>query len=217
MAEEGFYQMYRGNTETAPDIFGARANPNAPQRPLTEEEKQQQLIARINAMFSGREPEQQKVYQGVFDLQKNKLDEAADTTRRNLRFGLADRGLIGGSADIDANALESRQFSKALVEASEAAQGQADTMKANDERTRLNLLGQVRSGLDEQSATQSAFSQMQSNADQARQFNNYATVDRYLQTAAPILQQQQVQAGVTDARRNSVFGVPRNYQGTITR
>lgn len=165
-----------------------------------------------------RGPIYSSVYNDVFGVQKQKIDEKAQEQQRQLGFSLSSRGLTGGSADIDSRAAEGRAYGTALQQASESAQEQSDGVRKNDEQTRLNLLSQVRSGLDSDSATNSAFEQMKNNAAVGRQDAGYGAINQYLNDVSPLFVQSQQQQGANAARSgySSVFGVTRNNNGKVT-
>jgi hypothetical protein len=184
-------------------------------------------IAELNRLFgivgrpgdnpSERTPIYDRVRDDVYGLQANRLNENREDTLRKLRFGLARTGLTGGSADVSAQGLEQREFGRALMDASNTAQSAADEVRANDERTRLNLISQMRSGLDAGNATQNALSQMASNVDAAKGATNYAAVDSYAQAMQPALARYQILSGHQQAQRQyqPQYPIARPSSGTI--
>lgn len=181
-------------------------------RESQEEWDLQLAIAGLNNLFgvvgkpgtnpSARTPIYNQVRDDVYGLQANRLNENREDTLRKLRFGLARTGLTGGSADISAQGMEQRQFGRALMDASQSAQSAADEVRANDERTRLNLISQMRAGLDAGNATQNALAQMTNNVNAAKGATNYAAVDSYAAAMQPALARYQIQQGVQNARRD---------------
>lgn len=229
-------------TEANPDDLFGIPPPEVAQQYISEAEAERRRLVeaakRINSLFfrergegigggsvtgepvggyNLREPIYQGVYRDVFGVQKQKLDENAGIQQRQLGFSLAGRGLTGGSADIDARSTEGRAYSDGLQRASETAQDQSDATRKNDEQTRLNLLSQVRSGLDSDSATQSAYTQMSNNAAVGRSNAGYTAANDYLNDVAPLFVQNAQQQGATAARNgfSSVFGVSRNNNGKV--
>lgn len=170
----------------------------------------------------GRQSLYDQVYKNNYDASKMQLDDQAEKTRRNLSFALADKGLFGGSADIDANAMENRGYGQALVKAADTAQGASDSVRSNDERTRLNLLSSIRAGADSDTASQSALSQMQDNLSAGRATSTSGALDAYLSSVGPVLNQQQQQQGVIQARNQygsngGIYGRPGNYSGQTSK
>ncbi len=202
--------------------FYADINPNQTQ----EERDLAMAIGQLNALFgvglpgmrnAVREPVYGQVRDDIYGLQSNRLNENREDTLRKLRFGLARTGLTGGSADVSAQGMEQRQFGRALMDASQSAQAAADEVRANDERTRLNLISQMRAGLDSGNATQNALAQMSSNVNEARGRTNYAAVDNYAQAMQPALARYQILSGQEQARRNyqPLYPMAKPNNGTI--
>lgn len=236
-----YYETGSTADYSAPSVAAPVASPAD-----LERQRLNQLLANINGMFyradfgsnalkpfggsplyagsgegqvsSLRQPLYSQVYNDVFGAQKAKLDEQADTQRRKLGFNLADRGLTGGSADIDTNAMEGRAYNDSLLQASEQAQSQADQMKSNDEKTRLNLISSARSGADDASTMSSAYQQMQDNLSSAKTNAGYGAVDSYLSNVSPLFVYNAQQQGINNARNGypSIYGVPRTTSGKVT-
>lgn len=188
-----------------------------------ETERQNELIGQINTRFheAGRNEMYDSARSDVFGVQRSRLDERRQTAQRGLGFSLASRGLTGGSADIDANAQEGRSYTDGVINAFSGAEGVANDLRANDERTRLNLIQQVRSGDESLASTEEAFANMRLNAQAARSQANYDAADRYAAQAGNIYQNYQVNQGINQARQQyggtSIYGVPRSTSGTIAR
>jgi hypothetical protein len=169
-------------------------------------------VKSINDLFANdkRAPIYKQIYDDSYGLQSSRLDENRQDTLRKLRFGLARGGLTGGSADVSAHGLEQREFGRALSDASTAAQGQADQVRANDEKTRLNLIAQMRAGLDSADATQSALTQMADNANAARAQTRYDALDSYMGAVAPTINNFQVRSGQQAAQQLYNTRFPQN-------
>ena len=73
-------------------------------------------------------------------------------------------------------------------------------MRANDEKTRLNLIAQMRAGMDSADATQSALTQMADNANAARSQTRYDALDSYMGAVAPTIQNFNTRTGQQMAR-----------------
>jgi hypothetical protein len=188
-------------------------NPSLPAVPTTDPQANIDAnVAKINDLFATdkRDPIYKSIYDNSYGLQSSRLDENRQDTLRKLRFGLARSGLTGGSAQVDAQGLEQRAFGRALADASSAAQGQADEVRANDEKTRLNLIAQMRAGLDSADATQSALAQMADNANAARAQTRYDALDSYMGAVAPTINNFQVRSGQQAAQQLYNTRFPQN-------
>lgn len=204
-----------------PLMGGMGGAPSAPNVPVqdTGEAALQDSIGKINSLFGDRSGLYDQVRKDVYDLQSSRLGERREDTLRKLRFGAARTGLTGGSVDVSNKGLEQREFGRALMDASNTAQGRADEMRANDEKTRLNLIAQMRSGLGSADATQSALATMQDNLTAARNDQRFDAIDAYSGAVAPAIERFGVQQG--RARANEDYGriyrSPSSYTGTLTR
>lgn len=204
-----------------PLLGGVGGAPSAPNVPVqdTGEAALQDSIGKINSLFGDRSGLYDQVRKDVYDLQASRLGERREDTLRKLRFGAARTGLTGGSVDVSNKGLEQREFGRALMDASNTAQGRADEMRANDEKTRLNLIAQMRSGLGSADATQSALATMQDNLTAARNDQRFDAIDAYSGAVAPAIERFGVQQG--RARANEDYGriyrSPSSYTGTLTR
>jgi hypothetical protein len=187
--------------------------PSIPNPPATDPQANIDAgVKSINDLFANdkRAPIYKQIYDDSYGLQSSRLDENRQDTLRKLRFGLARGGLTGGSADVSAHGLEQREFGRALSDASTAAQGQADQVRANDEKTRLNLIAQMRAGLDSADAMQSALTQMADNANAARAQTRYDALDSYMGAVAPTINNFQVRSGQQAAQQLYNTRFPQN-------
>lgn len=117
--------------------------------------------------------ERQKLYSKVAmdakNLQLEDLNKEKGLAERDVNFDLARRGLYGGSREIDATRDIQDQFSKGLLTAENNAQGVANGLRQGDERTRVSLINNIRSGMGEADAASAAFNAMANNASEAEQ------------------------------------------------
>lgn len=107
------------------------------------------------------------VRENAFTAGQRALDEDYADARRSNRFELFARGLNGGSEDIDQSARERRVYSKGLLDLGARADAARAGFRANDEETRLQLLGAIDAGMDQGSALTSASNRMRIAADKA--------------------------------------------------
>lgn len=87
---------------------------------------------------------------------------------RNRRFSMARGGLTGGSADVDSNRLLGEEYVRGLIDAENKAQGAYAGLTAQDEASRLDLLAQVRAGMDTTTAAARSAAALASSADTAK-------------------------------------------------
>lgn len=156
---------------------------------------EQQRIAKMNAAIDAinsifNQSDRQNLYKeqqsAVFDLNKNTLDQNYSEAERNNRFGLARNGLIGGSADIDANADLQTRYNQGLVDARARGQEAAANLKSADETAKQTLIGLAESGIESGSAANMATSQLASNASAALGERGAATIGNYFNDMAQL-------------------------------
>ncbi len=111
------------------------------------------------------------------DIEKERL-----IAERELNFTLARNGLSGGSRDVDANKDVLDTAQQGILKASEIGLATANDARSNDERTRVNLINSIQSGLDSGSAIQSAYTGMANNANLARDNARAASLAGFFDT-----------------------------------
>lgn len=155
----------------------------------------------------------------------NQLEEDRAAARRDLDFYKARHGLVGSSQGIDLNTEFQRRYDRGLLDIANRADAASSGMRTSDERTRLNLINNIVAGMDQGTAMSSALTQLQNNAENARQqamqgriANVFAdllggfTTARHNAGMQAALQQQQ-----RDNLGNAFADTGKTYGGTITR
>ena len=148
---------------------GGGGDGGAAERKAAEEARQAAAIERLNGAFSGAGRDQiySKVAQDAKALQTEDLQKDRSLAEREVGFDLARRGLTGGSRQIDVARDIQDQFSRGILAAENNAQGVANSLQQGDERTRVSLINNIRSGMNEADATSAAFNAMSNNANEA--------------------------------------------------
>jgi hypothetical protein len=131
----------------------------------------------------------------------DRLGKDRSQAERQVRFELARRGLMGGSADIDQGREILEKFQEGSLEARNAALGAANEARSADEKTRVNLINNIRSGMAESDALSAAFAGMQNNANSARDAAMATNIGNFFNDLSVLRGQQQFQQGM-DATRN---------------
>ena len=131
----------------------------------------------------------------------DKLGKDRSQAERQVRFELARRGLMGGSADIDQGREVLEKFQEGSLEARNAALGAANEARSADEKTRVNLINNIRSGMAESDALSAAYAGMQNNANAARDAAFATNIGDFFNDLSVLRGQQQFQQGI-DAARN---------------
>lgn len=116
--------------------------------------------------------EREKLYGTIRDDSEarllDRLGEDRSDAERGVRFQLARQGLAGGSADIDQGQELLEKFQEGSLEARTAATSAANDARSADEKTRVSLINNIRSGMAQNDAMSAAFAGMQNNANTAR-------------------------------------------------
>lgn len=122
---------------------------NAASAANTQQQQQiQQSVNQINQAYSSPQRQSQvQTYgdnlQGYYTGQVN-TQEA--TNARNLKFAEARSGLTGGSADAGANTQLQKDYSQALLQASQQAQGGKAALEQSDIASKNQLIGLAQQG-----------------------------------------------------------------------
>lgn len=153
----------------------------AAQAEQQERERQQRIkdaTDKINDLFNN--PARAQLYEkqrsAVLELNRDNIARQFAEASRDNRFHLARTGMSGGSLDIDSHAELNRQNNEGLVRAAQLADNAAAQLRADDERTRANLINMAQSGINSTQAQQMAANQAQANAAAAAANANAATV-----------------------------------------
>jgi len=135
-----------------------------------EETQRQATIAegsgRINAAFDAPERGQQinSFLAALRERYTTDANRQKGTADRRSKFALARSGLTGGSRATDAKRVLGEEYTAGILNAENQAQSAVGDLRGQDEQSRLQLLGQVRSGLDTTTAAQRAGEAIRANA-----------------------------------------------------
>jgi len=175
---------------------GRRMSPT--KRARRDEEARQQRMQgatdRVNAVFDA--PQRAADLQDFVDALRARYRMDADQQRgvqdRRLRFSMARSGLTGGSAAVDANRTLGEEYTRGLLDAENRAQEAQGNLRAEDERSRMDILSMIRQGLDSTTAASRAGAAMQANAQSASgRALSEGLGDMFGTTAATYKQQQE--------------------------
>lgn len=155
-----------------------------------------------------------KVRGDAYAAGKTRLDESKGTAQRNLKFELFARGLNGGSADVDQNALLGRTYTQGLTDLGAKADDTATQLKSDDEAARLGLLQSIDNGMDQQSAISSAIGQMKNSADRAASAATGTNLGDLFGNAGLLYQDAQYAKGKASAAAQMAAKYPSLFGGT---
>lgn len=112
----------------------------------------------------------------VYDINKRDIDKQFSIAERGNRFGLARAGLLGGSADVDSNAMLQDRTNDGLIKAGGLGDAAAAELKAADERSRQGLISLAQSGIDTGTAEGLALRGLDASAQNAQGARTGATI-----------------------------------------
>ena len=109
-------------------------------------------LGEVDALFEGREPFYQQVFDSVLAQGTRQAEEANRDATRQQRFGLLGRGLTGGSADVEVQSRQRRAHDDALGGVRAQARGAQRQARQGDMALRDRMRQGVMSGMPWQGA-----------------------------------------------------------------
>lgn len=103
-------------------------------------------MAEIEKMFGEREPMYGRLAGESRALNLEQLGVYEKDAAREMNFALARAGNVGGSVEVDRNRDLAEKMGLGVASIEQHAQGQADTLRAQDQQLRGSLMGLAASG-----------------------------------------------------------------------
>ncbi len=131
-----------------------------------EDERQAEITRSTGAIdraFGGRGAQQQEFVNSLREFLTGDVRRQQKVATRRNKFSLARSGLTGGSQSVDQGRTLAEEFTEGLIKAERGAQGGLADLKAQDEQSRLQLLGLAQTGLKAGTAASRASEAIQSN------------------------------------------------------
>lgn len=125
------------------------------------------LIDTAAANATGRTALYDKTRGDVLDLNLAKLTDYATEAERQRKFGIARKGQLGGSVDIDSANAFRRKYTDQTNVASANADAAGLDLKSSDEASRLRLIQDINAGGDVNTGIQNSINSLKLNADNA--------------------------------------------------
>jgi len=122
------------------------------------------------ANLRAREDRYGKLASDVTAYHTRDLREQQERAARMQRFSLADRGLLGGSQQVDEDAELRRASERGLRDIEALATNSVNQARQDDEESRLDLMNRVNAGIDEGDAISGALSRLTSSTARALDF-----------------------------------------------
>lgn len=155
---------------------------------------------------------------GVNQYYTDQLNTQRDVAGRQAKFGLARRGVRGGSSDLDTQSDMLRRYRDAVLDVSNRADSAATRLRSTDEQTRLGLIDRINSGMSGSGAITSAIEQLRTNADDVRANSTANTLGDVFQGYAAYNQGEAANRGRERGYRDyySTYYNPSSYSGRRT-
>ena len=124
----------------------------------------------VNKVFDdpARQQQQMAFLKALRDFYGQDLNRQKQTADRTRRFSVARSGLAGGSADADSSRMLGEEYTKGLLDMENRAQAGYNDLVSRDEAARLDLLAQVRAGMDTTTAAARSAAAIAGNANTAQ-------------------------------------------------
>jgi hypothetical protein len=173
-------------------------------------QQQQQIqgaVSQINNAYSS--PARQQQYQQYGTNLQNYYDTNVNnqeaTNARNLKFAMARSGLTGGSAAVDSNTQLQKDYTNALLQASQAATAGTSALEQSDINAKNQLIGLAQQG-NFTGAVPSAISAAQgASLGAAQNYGSANALNNLFAGTAGIYQNEQTAAANRQAQQ-SPFG-----------
>lgn len=143
------------------------------------ESRRQSAVNRIKGIFDNREAAYDRVQNATTEHFLQQLNEQRDQAQRRIRFGLASRGLTGGSRANFVQGQAAKDYLQGKVGAQNRGMNAAQQMRIADEQAQQRLIGLAQSGLSTGSSAamaQQALAQSLANARQRSQIGSIGNV-----------------------------------------
>ena len=156
----------------------------------------------------------------VDDINKRDIDKQFAIAERGNRFGLARAGLMGGSADVDSNAMLQDRTNDGLIRAGGLGDAAAAELKAADERSRQGLISLAQSGIETGTAEGLALRGLDASAQNAQGARTGATIGNLFDDLggaylfSQIAKGQQTGANMYGQQGSGVSNPRTTYSGT---
>lgn len=128
-----------GNTKAADAAAAADAS---------RQQQIQQTVGQINSAYGS--PQRQSQYdaygKSLNDYYTNQVNDQETANARNLKFANARSGLTGGSAAVDSNTQLQKDYSKGLLQASQAAQSGKAALQQSDTNSKNQMISLAQQG-----------------------------------------------------------------------
>lgn len=182
--------------------------------------KQRKAIAAVNRVFADtarRDANYSTAGNDILNLKMPQLEKQRTGAARMLKFALARNGQTGGSVALDQGAELTDNYQRGVLDLQNERQRAINTMRASDDESRINLIGQIRAGMSQATALQAAQAKTNSAINQARDSALAQSVQDYFGGMSYLNQQAQQQRGYDERMARLRSAMPSASNGTIAR
>ena len=145
------------------------------------------------------------------DFYTNQVNTQEAQNARNLKFANARSGLTGGSAATDSNTMLQKDYSDALLKASQTAQSGGAQLKMADQNSENQMISLAQQGNFTGAIPAAVSSQQNVALQNAQGFGNATSLGNLFQNTGNIYQSEQTAAANRAAQQNPIGGI---YGGT---
>ena len=173
----------------------------------------QNSVNQINAAYSNpnRQSQYDQYNKNLSDYYTGQVNNQEAVNARNLKFANARSGLTGGSAAVDSNTQLQKDYTNALLQASQAATSGTSALEQSDINAKNQLIGLAQQG-NFTGAVPTAISQAQgATLGAAQNYGQTNALNNLFQDTQGIYQNEQTAAANRQAQQNP-FGT--NYSAS---
>ena len=173
----------------------------------------QNSVNQINAAYSNpnRQSQYDQYNKNLSDYYTGQVNNQEAVNARNLKFANARSGLTGGSAAVDSNTQLQKDYTNALLQASQAATSGTSALEQSDINAKNQLIGLAQQG-NFTGAVPTAISQAQgATLGAAQNYGQANALNNLFQGTQGIYQNEQTAAANRQAQQNP-FGT--NYSAS---
>ncbi len=183
---------------------------NAANAANTQQQQQiQQAVQQINSAYSS--PQRQAQYasygQNLNNYYTGQVNTQEATNARNLKFAEARSGLTGGSAAADANTQLGKDYSQALLQASQQSQAGQAALEQSDTQAKNQLIGLAQQGNFTGTIPSQVAASQSASLGAAQNYGNANALGNLFSQTGQIWQNEQTAAANRKAQ-NSPIGSP---------
>jgi len=171
-----------------------------------QQQQIQQSVQQINSAYSS--PQRQQQYdtygQNLNNYYTGQVNDQQAINARNLKFAMARSGQTGGSVATDSNTQLGKDYSKALLQASQQAQAGKASLEQSDIQSKNQLIGLAQQGNFTGTIPQQIATANSASLDAAKNYGNANSLGNLFAGTGQIWQNEQTAAANRKAQQAPV-------------